>query len=92
MFSGIKAWLYGAVGLVIAGLVAALKIVGLQRDNAKRKAEAEATRADTAEKRIEQRQKADTASSAAKEEGEKNVQEAVDRARTGKRDHFESGL
>lgn len=92
MFSGIKAWLYGAVGLLIAALVAALKIVGLQRDNAKRKAEAEATRADTAEKRIEQRQKADTASSTAKEEGEKNVQEAVDRARTGKRDHFESGL
>lgn len=89
MFSGIKTWLYGAVGLVIAGLVAALKIVGLQRDNAKRKSEAEATRADTAEKRIEQRHKADTASSTAKEEGEKNVQEAVDRARTGKRDHFE---
>lgn len=92
MFSGVKAWLYGAAGLVLAGLLAALKIVGIQRDRARESAKTEAARADTAEKRIEQRQKADAASSTAKEEGEKHVQEAVDRARGGKRDHFESGM
>lgn len=92
MFSSIKQWLAAAFAAIVAGLLFALKIVGGQRDRAREHARREAERADTAEKRIEKRKQADDASYQAKAEGDKRVQEAIERARDGKRDHFTRGM
>ncbi len=92
MFSQIKAWIAAAVAGVIGVLAALLKITQIQRDNARREAEIAKQQAETLEARIKQRQAAEEASAKAKAEGDKLVQEAVERARSGRRDHFERGL
>ena len=92
MFSKIKAWIAAAVAGVIGILAVLLKITQIQRDNARRDAEAAKQEAATANERIEQRRRADEASAKAKEEGDKRVEEAVQRARAGDRSHFERGL
>jgi len=85
-------WAAKGLGLLVAGLLVMLKVTQRQRDRAAEKAEKQERRADTAEARIEQRQRAYSASKAAKETGDARVEEARDKARTGNRDHFSSGM
>lgn len=92
MFSQIKAWIAAAVAGVIGVLAALLKITQIQRDNARREAEIAKQQAETLEARIKQRQAAEEASQQAKAEGDKRIEEAVQRARAGDRSHFERGL
>lgn len=74
----------------VAGILfIALRVVSGQKHEAQQQAEQANRRAENAEARIVQRQKAETANQAAKTEGEKHVQDAIDRARTGDRSHFE---
>ncbi|PAU79232.1 MULTISPECIES: hypothetical protein [Halomonas] len=80
-----------ALGLLATALSIALAVVARQRDNARQRADDEGRRADTAEERIEQRHKADTASAKGKEEGERDVEKARADARSGRRDHFADG-
>lgn len=86
-----RIWKYlAAAGAgIAAGLWFLLQLTQRQRDRARLQAERQKRRAATAEQRIDQRRQADQASRQAKEEGDANVQEAIDRARTGRRDHFE---
>lgn len=92
MFTNIRQWIGAFVAAVMAGLLIAVRVISGQRDRAREKAKREEERAATAEKRIEKRKQADDASYKAKAEGDKRVQEAIDRARDGKRDHFTRGL
>lgn len=89
IFGRLKVWALAAVGILAGVLYALLGITKRQRDKAREESERQERRAETAEARNQQRQQADKASQTAKEEGDKRVQEAVDRARTGRRDHFE---
>lgn len=88
--------IYRWAAKILAGLSAVLlvwlNVTQRQRDTAEEKAEIQKRRADTAEERIGQRQKADSASKAAKETGDERVEEARSKARTGDRDHFSSGM
>ena len=90
--SVIYQWLAKILGGLAAVLLVWLKVAQRQRDKAAEKAEKQERRADTAEQRIDQRQQADSASKAAKEKGDARVEEARDKARTGSRDHFSSGM
>lgn len=82
-------WLSIAMGLLVTLLTALLRLTAHQKKAAYERAAHQERRADTAEARIKQRQRADEASQTAKQEGDRRVEEAVDRARTGRRDHFE---
>lgn len=79
----------GAAAGLTAILYGMLKWTQHQRAKAEAKAAAQTQRANTAEERIDQRTRADDASRTAKEEGDKHVEQALERARTGRRDHFE---
>lgn len=92
MLDNLKRWLSAAFAAIVAGLLLALKIISGQRDKAREQAKRDSERADTAEKRIENRKQAYDASDQAKAEGDRRVKEAVDRARAGNRDHFTRGL
>lgn len=82
-------WVSGLLGLALALMVAAFKLVSHQKARAEGRADSEQTRADSAEARIDQRDRAEQASTEAKQEGERRIEEAVERAGTGRRDHFE---
>lgn len=88
--------IYRWAAKILAGLSAVLlvwlNVTQRQRDKAQDKADKQQRRADTADQRIEQRQQADSASKAAKEQGDEAVEQARDKARTGDRDHFSSGM
>jgi Flp pilus assembly protein TadB len=88
-----KIWqmLAAALGFIALVLGALLKGAQWQRDAANDRAEKQRRRADTSEERIEQRQAADKASANAKAEGDEHVENVRNEARSGKRDHFESG-
>ena len=92
MLSTLKRWLMTGVAVLVALLYVLAQMFRIQRDSARRDAEAARQEAATAQARIAQRQAADQASSQAKTEGDKRVQEAVERARAGDRTHFERGL
>ncbi len=85
-------WLAKILGGLSAVLLVWLNVTQRQRDKEADKANRQERRADTAEQRIEQRQQADSASKAAKETGDARVEEARDKARTGDRSHFSSGM
>ena len=89
-----KLWqiIAGALGILATVLFGFLKATERQRDNAKDKAEHQERRTDMIERRLDQRQRADKASAQAKEEGNAKVEEARAQARTGRRDHFSSGM
>ena len=88
--------IYRWAAKILAGLVAVLLVwlnaTQRQRDKAEEKAQNQERRADTAEARIDQRHKADEVSQTAKETGDARVEESRDKARTGSRDHFSSGM
>lgn len=92
MLSALKRWLTTGVVALVALLYVLAQMFRTQRDNARRDAEAAKQEAATAQARIAQRQAADQASSQAKTEGDRRVEEAVQRARAGDRSHFERGL
>lgn len=79
--SKLLAWLGGAV-LVLLGLL------GYQHERGKRKEAERKADALKGQKAIRRKTAASVKKSKAK--GKKHVKKAVDRARTGKRDHFES--
>lgn len=89
MLSKLWQWLAAMLGVIAAYALVLLKVRERQLDDARDDAKESEQRADTAETRIEQRDKANEANAQAKEEGDRHVQEAVDRARSGSRDHFE---
>lgn len=88
-----RLWQLLAAAMAFLSLVlgALLKGAQWQRDAATERAEKQKRRADTSEERIQQRQAADKASANAKAEGDKHVETVRNEARSGKRDHFESG-
>lgn len=71
----------------IAGAIAYL--YRHQRDSARDKAKSQRRRADTAEARLEQRDKANQADKAGRDGTEEIRDKARQRAKSGKRDHFE---
>lgn len=89
MFSRLWKWLAAAGGAVITVLIIALNWTRRQRDKAEEHADRQKERADTAETRIKQRDRVRQADKDAKRKGEQDVEKAVDRARSGRRDHFE---
>ncbi|MDW0357802.1 hypothetical protein Q8G38_00570 [Halomonas venusta] len=88
-----KIWQLLAAVLGVISLVLGVLLKGAQwqRDAANERAAKQKRRADTSEERIEQRQAADNASASAKIEGDRHVESVRNEARSGKRDHFESG-
>lgn len=92
MLSALKRWLMTGVAVLVALLYVLAQMFRIQRDSARRDAEAAKQEAATANQRIEQRRRADEASAKAKAEGDKRIEEAVQRARAGDRTHFERGL
>jgi len=88
--------IYRWAAKILAGLVAVLLVwlnaTQRRADKAEEKAQKQERRADTAEARIDQRHKADEVSQTAKETGDARVEESRDKARTGSRDHFSSGM
>lgn len=89
IWSKIKSYLVIILSAMIGALYVALKIVAGQKRAAQERAEQAEHRADTAEARVNQRQKAEAADKQARAEGEKHVEDAINRARSGKRDHFQ---
>lgn len=88
-----KIWQLLAAVMGFVALVLGVLLKGAQRKSeaATERAEMQKRRADTSEERIEQRQAADNASANAKAEGDRHVESVRNEARSGKRDHFESG-
>lgn len=82
MIASLKAWFLGVTAAILAGLIIALRVVTNQRDEAEQ-------RANTIKERIKQRDRVIQADQKAKQEGETHVEKAVERARSGSRDHFE---
>ena len=84
-------WLYKIGGMLGAAAVWLLYTLHLRRsrDRARDERDEHESRADSAEHVVRSRDRADKAASKAKEEGDAEVQDAVDRARAGSRDHFE---
>lgn len=82
---------------ILTGLVtlASVLLFGALKTTSRRKAAAEALaarekeRADAAEARIERQEAVTEATTNEKKKGETHVQQAVERARTGRRDYFE---
>lgn len=79
--------------LILSGLIGvlyiAVRIVSGQKQAAQHRADQAERKAENAEARIVQRQKAEAANQQAKVTGEENVEKAVERARSGDRRHFE---
>lgn len=88
IWSKIKSYAVVILSALIGIMYVALRVVAGQKESAQKRATEAEHRADTAEARAAQRQKADEADTQAKAEGEKHVEEAVTRARSGSRDHF----
>ena len=84
-------WIYKIGGMIGAAAVWLLYTLHLRksRERAREARDREAQRADSAEHVVDSRKRADDANEKAKENGDAEVQDAVDRARTGRRDHFE---
>lgn len=84
-------WVYKIGGMIGAAAVWLLYTLHLRssRENARDERDREAQRADSAERVVQSRDRADKAASNAKEEGDARIDEAVGRARAGRRDHFE---
>ena len=84
-------WIYKIGGMIGAAAVWLLYTLHLRRsrDRARDERDEHESRADSAERAVRSRDRADKAASRAKEEGDAELQDAVDRARDGRRDHFE---
>lgn len=82
-------WAIGLMTLLVATLGGLLARSNSKRNEEAYRASREKRRADAAESRIQHYRAAEEASRQAKQEGDHRVQEAVDRARSGRRDHFE---
>lgn len=92
MLERLKRWLMTGVAVLFALLYVVAQTFRRQRDSARQDAQDAKQEAVTAQERIKQRQEADCASSQAKNEGDKRIEEALERARAGDRSHFERGL
>lgn len=92
MFTQFKMWIYGAIAAVVAFVMLLLKgkadAAILDAERARRSA-AEAAGA-AAAVQLEQVKEATKAAEAARTEGAKNVEEAVTKAKSGDRNHFDS--
>lgn len=89
MWAQLRLWVAAAGAAVFAVLAGLLHLRTTQRDRARAEAGRERERAQASEAATAQRRRADDASNAAKTKGDHDVKEAVDRARSGVRDHFE---
>ena len=84
-------WIYKIGGMIGAAAVWLLYTLHLRRsrDRARDERDEHESRADSAEHVVDSRKRADDANEKAKENGDAELQDAVDRARAGRRDHFE---
>ena len=89
LWSKVKTYVVAALGVLSGVLYISLRITAGQKKDAQERAEDAERKAQQAEARVVQRHKAEAVNQQAKAEGEKHVQDAIDRARSGDRSHFE---
>ena len=87
-WSKVKSYAVAILGALLGVMYVALRVVAGQKRAAQERAEQAERRAETAEARARLQQKAEAANQQAKIEGDKHVEEAVEKARSGNRDHF----
>lgn len=92
MFTQIRLWIYGVIAACVATVMLVLKgkaeAAKLDAERARR--ESAERSAGAAAKQVEQVREAHTAAEAARIEGTKHVEDAVTRAKSGDRSHFDS--
>jgi len=79
-------------GALLAALLALVGVFKVQRDNARKGRQEAETAVKTHEARSEQRKKADTVLKDSEEATHEAVDKAREDARSGRRDHFASGM